>query len=82
MVNMKKTNFSSYEILCKTEKLVNRYPNKYKICLKISNRAKKKQFEKNNQIDKPIILTIMEMATEISQTQIIEKGNKSKCVES
>nr|WDB00030.1 DNA-directed RNA polymerase omega chain [Cyanidium sp. THAL103] len=71
---MKKTNFSSYQILCKTEKLVNRYPNKYKICLKISNRAKKKQFENNNKIDKPIILTIIEMEAEISQTQIIKEG--------
>jgi len=65
----------SNQIIYKTEELLQAAPNRFKITVQIANRAKRRKYEDVDIIDdprvKPVIRSILEMADEITQPEII-----------
>lgn len=65
----------SNQIIYKTEELLHAASNRFKITVQIANRAKRRKYEDVDIIDdprvKPVIRSILEMADEITQPEII-----------
>ena len=65
----------SLEILYKTEELLDAASNRYRITVQVANKAKRKRYEDIDILDdfkvKPVIRAILEIAEEISQSEII-----------
>jgi DNA-directed RNA polymerase subunit omega len=65
----------SNQIIYKTEEILNAATNRFKITVQIANRAKRRKYEDVDIIDdprvKPVIRSILEMADELTQPEII-----------
>lgn len=65
----------SYQIIYKTEELLSASKNRFKIAIKVAERAKRRRYEDIDIIEdalvKPVIRAILEMVDEITQPEII-----------
>jgi len=65
----------SNDIIYKTEEILSAATNRFKVTVQIANRAKRRKYEDVDIIDdprvKPVIRSILEMADEITQPEII-----------
>lgn len=67
----------SYKITYKTEELLEASENRFKITVKVAERAKRRKYEDIDIIEdpliKPVIRAILEMVDEITQPEIISE---------
>lgn len=74
-INSHANDFELHQITYKTEELLEAADNRFKITIKVANRAKRRKYEDIDIIDdpmiKPVIRAILEMVDEITQTEII-----------
>nr|AYR05924.1 DNA-directed RNA polymerase omega chain [Lithothamnion sp.] len=65
----------SHQITYKTEELLEAAENRFRITVKVANRAKRRKYEDIDIIEdplvKPVIRAILEMVDEITQPEII-----------
>nr|YP_010728836.1 DNA-directed RNA polymerase omega chain [Lithothamnion corallioides]WEA77077.1 DNA-directed RNA polymerase omega chain [Lithothamnion corallioides] len=73
--NNKYSNIESHQITYKTEELLEAAENRFRITVKVANRAKRRKYEDIDIIEdplvKPVIRAILEMVDEITQPEII-----------
>nr|YP_009541611.1 DNA-directed RNA polymerase omega chain [Synarthrophyton chejuense]AYR05620.1 DNA-directed RNA polymerase omega chain [Synarthrophyton chejuense] len=73
--NHKYNHIESHQITYKTEELLEAAKNRFKITVKVANRAKRRKYEDIDIIEdplvKPVIRAILEMVDEITQPEII-----------
>lgn len=73
--NNKSNNIESHQITYKTEELLEAAENRFRITVKVANRAKRRKYEDIDIIEdplvKPVIRAILEMVDEITQPEII-----------
>ena len=73
--NNKRSNIESHQITYKTEELLEAAENRFRITVKVANRAKRRKYEDIDIIEdplvKPVIRAILEMVDEITQPEII-----------
>nr|YP_009396968.1 putative DNA-directed RNA polymerase subunit omega [Spyridia filamentosa]ARW66154.1 putative DNA-directed RNA polymerase subunit omega [Spyridia filamentosa] len=71
-------NINYNKVIYKTEELLHAAANRYKITVQIANRAKRRKYEDVDIIDdhlnKPVIRAILEMADEITGSEILENN--------
>jgi len=69
------SNIESRKIIYKTEELLEASENRFKITIKVAERAKRRKYEDIDIIEdplvKPVIRAILEMVDEITQPEII-----------
>lgn len=75
MIGSKYSNVESRKITYKTEELLEASANRFKITVKVAERAKRRKYEDIDIIEdpliKPVIRAILEMVDEITQPEII-----------
>lgn len=73
--NNKYNHTESHQITYKTEELLEVAENRFRITIKVANRAKRRKYEDIDIIEdplvKPVIRAILEMVDEITQPEII-----------
>lgn len=73
--NKKNNSIESHQITYKTEELLEAAGNRFRITVKVANRAKRRKYEDIDIIEdplvKPVIRAILEMVDEITQPEII-----------
>lgn len=73
--NNKYSHIESHQITYKTEELLEAAKNRFRITVKVANRAKRRKYEDIDIIEdpliKPVIRAILEMVDEITQPEII-----------
>nr|YP_010728613.1 DNA-directed RNA polymerase omega chain [Phymatolithon calcareum]WEA76878.1 DNA-directed RNA polymerase omega chain [Phymatolithon calcareum] len=71
----KYSNIEAHQITYKTEELLEAAGNRFRITVKVANRAKRRKYEDIDIIEdplvKPVIRAILEMVDEITQPEII-----------
>lgn len=71
----KRLPFDSTQIIYRAQELVDAAANRYRITVQVANRAKRRRYEDMDNFDdpmmKPVIRTIIEMADELTQPEII-----------
>nr|YP_009660697.1 DNA-directed RNA polymerase omega chain [Corallina chilensis]QCS25645.1 DNA-directed RNA polymerase omega chain [Corallina chilensis] len=74
-MNNKYHDVKLHQITYKTEELLDAADNRFKITVKVANRAKRRKYEDIDIIEdpmvKPVIRAILEMVDEITQPEII-----------
>nr|QJF58380.1 DNA-directed RNA polymerase omega subunit [Corallina officinalis]QJF58580.1 DNA-directed RNA polymerase omega subunit [Corallina officinalis]QJF58779.1 DNA-directed RNA polymerase omega subunit [Corallina officinalis]QJF58978.1 DNA-directed RNA polymerase omega subunit [Corallina officinalis] len=74
-INNKYHDVKLHQITYKTEELLDAADNRFKITVKVANRAKRRKYEDIDIIEdpmvKPVIRAILEMVDEITQPEII-----------
>nr|YP_010471168.1 DNA-directed RNA polymerase omega chain [Synarthrophyton patena]UVF62997.1 DNA-directed RNA polymerase omega chain [Synarthrophyton patena] len=73
--NNKYSHIESHQVTYKTEELLEAANNRFRITVKVANRAKRRKYEDIDIIEdplvKPVIRAILEMVDEITQPEII-----------
>ena len=68
---------NSFEVLYKTEELLDAASNRYRITVQVANKAKRKRYEDIDILDdfkvKPVIRAILEIAEEIAQPEVFSE---------
>lgn len=71
----KRHSFDSSQVMYRSEELLRAASNRYHITVLVANRAKRRRYEDQNDIDdpmmKPTIRAIIEMSDELTQPEII-----------
>ena len=71
----KYSHIESHQVTYKTEELLEAAQNRFRITVKVANRAKRRKYEDIDIIEdpliKPVIRAILEMVDEITQPEII-----------
>jgi len=71
----KRPSFDSSQVMYRSEELLRAASNRYHITVLVANRAKRRRYEEQNDIDdpmmKPTIRAIIEMSDELTQPEII-----------
>jgi DNA-directed RNA polymerase subunit omega len=71
----KRPSFDSSQVMYRSEELLRAASNRYHITVLVANRAKRRRYEDQNDIDdpmmKPTIRAIIEMSDELTQPEII-----------